>query len=69
MKEAQKLSERFGLPNFSQTHRNLTSPVAVELFPLLSVTVSVMVLLVVPNLKSQREESEQIRVPLLFHTY
>jgi len=67
MTEAQKI--HFGLPHSRQVQRNLTSPVAVELFPLLSVTVSVMVLLVVPNLKSQRDESVQIRVPLLFHKY
>src|ERR1039457_5243357 len=44
-----------------------TVPVAVELTPLLSVTVRVMVLLGVPKLKLQLDELEQIGVPLLAH--
>jgi hypothetical protein len=47
---------------------NFTSPVAVDVFPLRSVTVSVIVLLAVPNLKLQVAEL-QIVVPLLFHTH
>jgi hypothetical protein len=43
-----------------------TVPVAVELNPLLSVTVSVIVLLAVPKLNVQVEELEQIDEPLLF---
>jgi hypothetical protein len=44
-----------------------TVPVAVEVWLLLSVTVSVTVLLGVLNGYVQVEESEQIAVPLLFH--
>ena len=40
----------------------------VELNPLLSVTVKVMVLLAVPKLKLQVDEFVQICVPLLFQT-
>ena len=43
-----------------------TVPVAVDVRPLLSVTVSVIVLLAVPKLKLQLDELEQIAVPLLF---
>lgn len=68
MREAQRLSECLGF-RLKSVQRSLTSPVAVELLPLASVTVSVMVLLVVPNLKLQIEELEQMRVPLLFQTY
>lgn len=46
----------------------LTCPVAVELSPLLSVTVRVIVLLAVPKLKLHVEELEQICVPLLRQT-
>ena len=45
-----------------------TVPVAVELNPLPSVTVKVMVLLAVPKLKLQVDEFVQICVPLLFQT-
>ena len=45
-----------------------TVPVAVEVSPLLSVTVNVIVLLAVPKLKLQLDEFVQICVPLLFHT-
>ena len=43
-----------------------TVPVAVEVWLLLSVTVSVIVLLAVPKLNVQVEEFPQIAVPLLF---
>jgi hypothetical protein len=45
---------------------NATVPVAVELCPLLSVTVSVIVLLIALKLKLQVGEFKQIGVPLLF---
>src|ERR1017187_10154604 len=46
-----------------------TVPVAVEVWLLLSVTVSVIVLLAVPKLKVQVEEFPQIAVPLLFQAW
>ena len=46
-----------------------TVPVAVELSPLLSVVVNVIVLLAVPKLKLQLDELEQIEEPLLFQAY
>ena len=46
-----------------------TVPVAVELSPLVSVTVNVIVLLAVPKLKLQLDELEQIEEPLLFQVY
>jgi hypothetical protein len=46
----------------------LIVPVAVELWPLESVAVRVMLLLAVPKLKLHDEELPQICVPLLFHT-
>src|SRR5437870_256105 len=47
---------------------NATVPVAVELCPFESVTVSEIVFDAVPKLKLHDEEFEQICVPLLFHT-
>ena len=47
---------------------NATKPVAVELWLLASVTVSVIVLLAVPKLKLQLDEFAQIAVPLLLQT-